>query len=130
MRFQKSQVPSLRNAHEEHWASIYRRSLVVKMKAKFIPVEEYDAISAEMKRGTGVFPKGDGLEKFLESRPAAGAFVRVIYTFMNMYTIDGCWQMIDDYARNEGTTWAVMREACGVSEVVAPPNIGRGIINE
>ena len=82
-----------------------------------------------MKWGTGVFPKGGGIGKFLESRPAGGAFVMVICTFMNMYAIEDCRQMIDDYARNEGTTWAVMKEACGLSEVVAPSNIGRGIIN-
>ena len=73
---------------------------------------------------TGVFPKDDDLEKFLESRQADGALLRVIYTFTNMHTIEECRQMVDDYARNEGTTWAVMREACGLSEVVAPPNIG------
>ena len=31
--------------------------------------------------------------------------------------------MIDDYARNEGTTWAVMREACGLGAVAPPTDL-------
>ena len=38
--------------------------------------------------------------------------------------------MIDDYARNEGTTWAVMRAACGLSEVVEPPEFEGGLFGE
>ena len=125
VRFQTSNPPSFCDAREEHWDSIYGRSLVIKMKATFAPVEQYDALHAEMKVGNGVFPAEDDLGKFLESRQAADAFIRVVYAFMNMYTIEDCRQMVDDYARNEGTTWAVMRAACGLSEVVAPPNIGR-----
>ena len=61
MRFQTSQLPSFRNAREEHWEGIYSRSLVVKMKAKFAPVEEYAALPAEMRGGAGVFPKDDDI---------------------------------------------------------------------
>ena len=130
VRFQTSQSPSFCNAREENWDSIYSRSLVVKMKSAFIRAMEYDAPQFEMKEGTGVFPKDGDLGKFLESRQAAGAFVRVIYSFMNMYTIDDCRQMIDDYARHEGTTWAVMRAACGLIEVVDLPKFEGGIIEE
>ena len=49
---------------------------------------------------------------------------------MNMYTTDEFRQMIDGYARNEGTTWAVMRAACGLFEVVEPPQIEGGILGE
>ena len=49
----------------------------------------------------GVFSKDEDIEKCIESRQAAGAFVRVLYAFMNMYTIEDCRQMIDDFARNE-----------------------------
>ena len=61
VRLQKSQSPSFCNAYEEHRDSIYSRSLVIKMKAKFIPVEEYDALPSEMKGGAGVCPKDGGL---------------------------------------------------------------------
>ena len=57
MRFQTSQLPSFRNAREEHWEGIYSRSLVVKMKAKFAPVEEYAALPAEMKGAREYFPR-------------------------------------------------------------------------
>ena len=130
MRFQSSQSPSFCNAREEHWDSIYIRSLLIKMKAAFIPVEEYEALPAEMNGGAGVFPKDGDLEKFIESRQAAGAFVRIIYAFINMYKIADCRQMIDDCARNEGTTWGLMREACGITEVVEPPKFEGGLCEE
>ena len=122
MRFQTSQLPSFRNAGEEHWGGIYSRSLVVKMKAKFVSVEEYAALPAEARAASGVFPMGDDLAGFLASQQAAGAFVRVIYAFMNRHTIEDCRQIIEDYSRNEGTTWAVMRAACGLSEVAYQAN--------
>ena len=49
MRFQTSRPPSFGNAREEHWGSIYIRSLVIKTKGKFIHVEEYEALPAEQK---------------------------------------------------------------------------------
>ena len=57
VRFQTSQSPSFCNAHEENWDSIYSRSLVIKMKATFIPVEEYDALPVEMKGVLGYPPR-------------------------------------------------------------------------
>ena len=64
-----------------------------------------------------IFVKGDALKSFLEIRPAAAAFFRLIYDFANLHTIDECRQMIEDYARNEETTWGVMRDACNLDKV-------------
>ena len=82
-----------------------------------------------------IFVKGDALKSFLEIRPAAAAFFRLIYDFMNLHTIDECRHMIDDYARNEGTTWDVMREACNLDKVrkqtaIATPHIGGEVDRE
>ena len=57
----------------------------MKMKAKFIPVEEYEALHSEIKESTGVFSKDDDLERFLESRQADGAFATVIYFYEYVY---------------------------------------------
>ena len=100
------------------------------MKATSIPVGEYESLPFDIKEITGVFAKGGNLKKFLVSRQADGAFVRVIYTFTNTYMIDDFRQMIDECARNEGTTWAVMRAACGLGKVLAPPNAVCGLFKE
>ena len=47
----------------------------------------------------------------MESRRAAAAFFKIIYDFMNIHTVDERRRMIDDYARNERTTWGVTRGA-------------------
>ena len=38
--------------------------------------------------------------------------------------------MIDGYARNEGNTWGVMREACGLIDVVQQPKFEGGLFEE
>ena len=78
MRCQPTQAPSFHNLHAGNWDIVYRRSLAIPTKGKLIPVEEYEALTVEIKETTGVFAKDDHLKKFLESRQASGAFVRVI----------------------------------------------------
>ena len=90
------------------------------MKANVPPSEEYNALSLEIKDTKGVFARDGALKKFLESRKAAMKSPNLIYAFMNKYTIGDCRKMIDDYARNDGTTWAAMREACGIGAVDPP----------
>ena len=57
MRFQTSQSPIFRNAHEEQRDSIYIGSIAIKTKGTFIPVEEYEALPAEMKGLLGYFTR-------------------------------------------------------------------------
>ena len=47
---------------------------------------------------------------------------------MNMRSIEECRNMIDDYARNEGTTWEVMRKACNLSLKAPPTSFDRPLI--
>ena len=47
-----------------------------------------------------------------------------------MYTTEDCRHMRDGYARNEGATWAVMRMAFGLLEVVAPTIIDGVLFEE
>ena len=60
------------------------------MEAEFLPAEEYNALPLEIKDTKGVFAKDDTLKKFLESRQASGEFFKIIYSFMNKYTIGDC----------------------------------------
>ena len=87
MRFQTQQAPIFHNLREGRWENVYRRSLAIETNATLIPVEEYEAIHVEIKETTGLFSKEGNLKKFLESRQAAGAYFRVIYSFMYMYTV-------------------------------------------
>ena len=111
MRFQKDHEPSFQNAHVGQWGSVYRRDLAIQLKAASIHVEEYEDLPVEIKATMGVLSKDDKLKNFRESRQDDDAFFMIIYDCMNMYTVEGGRQKIDDYARNEGTTWAVMRKA-------------------
>ena len=120
MSLQKNQAPSFQNAHEGIWDIAYQRSLMIKMKSAILPAGEYAAIHGEIKDTTGLSDTGGNITRFLDGRKADGAFFRVIYSFTNLYTVGGSRQMVDSYARNKGTTWAVLRKACGLGEVVSP----------
>ena len=127
LRFELNQPLTFNNVKEAQWDSIYRRSLVMRMKGKFIPAEEYRSLSEEQRQKSGFFIKGDTLKSFLESGPAASAFFNIIYNFMNEHSIDERRSMIDDYARNEGATWDVMRPACNLEKVAPPTSIDRPV---
>ena len=87
------------NVKEGNRGSIYRRSLVVGLKAKFPPRAEYALLGEVTAEAIGVYPKGDSLKDFLESRPEAAAFLKFIFEFVNTFTMRGSSGIIDDYAR-------------------------------
>ena len=78
LRFELDQPLTFNNVREETRGSIYRWSLVVKMKGKFLPPSEYAALDIDNKEQMGIFVKGDTLEPFLESRPASASLVKLI----------------------------------------------------
>ena len=90
------------------------------MKGQFLPSEEYYALAEEEKNNGCISPKDDTLKSFLEGRPAAAAFFNIIYSYMNNKTMEEARCTIDSYARTEGTTWRVMRAACGLSPAEPP----------
>ena len=54
----------------------------------------------------------------MQNRPSSG-----LYDFANLHAIAECREMIDEYARNEGDTWDVMREAFNLDKVREKPAI-------
>ena len=66
LRFELNQALTFHNVKEEQRGSIYRRSLVIKMNAKFLPSEWYNALPIEIKDTKGVFSKDAALKKFIE----------------------------------------------------------------
>ena len=75
MRFELNQALAFNNAKGAKWRSIYRMSLAIRPKGKYIPVWEYRALSDEQRARAGVFVKDYTLTTFLESRPDASAFL-------------------------------------------------------
>ena len=127
LSFELNQALTFNNVKEAQRDSIYRISSVLRMKGKFIPAEEYRSLSDEQRGKSGVFVKDDALKSPLDSRPADSAFFNTIYNFMNERSIDECRNMIDDYARNEGTTWNVTRPACNLEKIAPPTSIDRPV---
>ena len=64
LRFELNQPLAFNNVREEQWGSIYRRSLVVKMKGEFPPPSEYAALDIDNKEHMGIFVKDDTLKSF------------------------------------------------------------------
>ena len=120
VRFEMNRPLFFANIKEPARGSIYRRSLVIEMKGKFTPRGEYDAIQEEARRARNIFANGDTLERFLESRQAGAAFPNTIYKYMNINTMEDSGNTIDRYAREEGTTWRVMRKARNLNPIAHP----------
>ena len=102
VRFELNRPLSIANIEEPNWDIISRRSLVVEMKAKFFPSVEFGKFQVERREASGNSRKGDTLGKFLEYRPAALAFIRALYRYMDDNTMGGSRGGIDLYAMGEG----------------------------
>ena len=126
LRFELNSPLEFDNITDDNWDSIYRRSLVIEMKGRFLPSEEYDSLTEDEKATGSIFQKDDTLKSFLEERPAALAFFNIVYAYMNKRTMEESRSTIDSYARTEGTTWRVMRGACRLPLQVPPRKVDRG----
>ena len=95
------------------------------MKARFSPPDEFDWFAVGKRENIWNFRKDDTLKEFLESGPAALAFIRVLYKYMNDNTIEESVRRLDRYSRREGTTWRIMRESCNLSphQLIASPDV-------
>ena len=122
LRFELNRPMKFANITESSWGSIYRRSLVIKLRGKFAPKSEIRGLP-------GVFAKDDTLKEFLESKSAASVFLRILLNHMNRYTFEESAAMIDEYARAPGgVTWSTMRFACRLPpEVQDEPTIASSI---
>ena len=129
VRFELNKPLTFTNVKADARDIIYRRSLVITTKSKFSPHRAYDALPIDLKESGYISPRGDTLEGFVESRPAASAFFNIIYRYVATRAISGSRGIIGDYARNEGNTWVQMREACLLSKVHAPRDLRRPTVD-
>ena len=119
LRFELNKPLTFAGISESNWDSIYRRSLVVELRGKFVP-------HSEICGKAGVFPKDDTLKEFVESKPAAAVFLHLLVQHMNKHTMYECIEKIDSYARmGGGPTWRIMRKACNLGPDVQKA-IGEG----
>ena len=102
LRFELNRPLNFANIEESNWDSISRRSLVIEMKAKFPPAVEFENSPVDRRDAAGNSRKGDTLEKFLESGPAAMAFIRALYKYMNDNATEESRGEIDLYAMIDG----------------------------
>ena len=73
---------------------------------------------------------GDRLTEFLESRPAAAAFLKFTFEFANTFTMRESSGIIDDYVRGEGTPWYTLRRSCGIEMIPATDDITKPRIRD
>lgn len=72
-----------------------------------------------------MFAKDNKLKYFLDRKPDASVFPRLLINHMNKYTSDESMTMIAEYARGpDGVAWSSMRFACRLPPVAAgePPS--------
>ena len=67
LRFGLSQPLTFNNVKEAQRDSIYRRSLAIQMKGKFIPAAEYRSLSDEQRAKSGVFIKEDSPNSYSQN---------------------------------------------------------------
>ena len=94
--------------------SIYRRSRVINLQARFAHPAEYNLLRNEEKANLGIFPRGDALRDFLAIGPAGAVFFRIFLDFILNNRPLQCQERIETYDRNEGCTYRVMRFACNL----------------
>ncbi|MCP4190228.1 MAG: hypothetical protein GY768_06340, partial [Planctomycetaceae bacterium] len=101
---------------EHEFNAIYRRSLLIKMHARFV---DPDFIEKRLPNAAtyGVFPRQNDLKPFLRSGPGILAGLRLQHGFERLHDRDACRTLLDDYVlrgRDQGATEKYLREACGL----------------
>ena len=101
---------------EVSFNSVFRRALVWKAKARFYDrkflTDNYPDASAD-----GIFPRNPALKRFLTSKPAALAGLRLQHGFEMKHSKSDCEAMIENYAAlggDGGLTEDTLRLACGL----------------
>ena len=128
-RFEMNETLKFAGTGESSFNSVFRRSLVVTHKARFVSGDKLLAMfpqgGSEQK---GFFRRDPSLKEFLTSGRAGRAFMTMVLTFVSQTTPDSCMAILDDYAEggDGGITRAVMRRACNLpADEVPEPGVHR-----
>ena len=123
-RYEMNDTLRFQGTSEASFESVFRRSLVILHKARFVSPQTMQAM----------FPKGDGaahgyflkdpsLRDFLASPRAGRALIAMLLGFAAQTSTADCQAILDDWAEggDGGITWQVMRRACNLNAQVPPP---------
>ena len=95
MRFELNRPLKFTDVKDSTWCIIYRRSLDIQLKERFVPKQELCG-------RPGTFAKHGTLGDFLESGPAGAVFPRLLFRHMSTFNMEESHRMIGDYSRNPG----------------------------
>ena len=105
LRFDPHRPLSFSEVNEINCDAIYRRSLVIELRAGSPP-------RSEMREGNGSAHHVSGMKDFLSSMSASSVFIRHLISHMEKYTVGESTSMIERYAQEPGgVTWRTVRSA-------------------
>jgi hypothetical protein len=114
-RLEMNHLMTFRNVTEADFESILRRSLIVRIAARFF---DRAYLEKRMKNSEdfGIFARDPTMKEFMTSRPACAAGIRLQQMFEEETSAQGCRDLIVNYTRSggdRGMTETHMRSACG-----------------
>ena len=107
--------------------AIYRRSLLIKIFARFVDAEYIRRVLPDAEK-YGIFPRAPDLKPFMQSGPAIAAGLQRQLGFERKYGEAASRSVIDDYCLrggDNGITEKYMRQACLLPEPSKPRPGGR-----
>ena len=107
-RLEMNKLLAFHGVTEGTFASMLRRTLILRMKARFTANPLY------VKPEQGLFIADDDLKEFLGSRPAALAGLRWLFGFQASTTLAEARSILEDYVVADPTTELFLREACSL----------------
>lgn len=115
-RLEVNRMMSFVGIDESNFQSVFRRALVWKPKGRFHPQSVLDNLHADHEKD-GHFPADQTLKKFLVTKQASAAGLRIQHAFESKYGEQECVQIIENYVAGGDNylTEDKMRKACGLS---------------
>lgn len=101
---------------ETNFHSIFRRSLVIRITARF--VEASALVNMPGHNSYGIFERQPDLKEFLQSGPAVLAGIRVQHAFEATHSRSDCEKLITSFSYggvDNGDTEKYLRQACGLT---------------
>jgi len=95
-RLELNKLLTFAGVSERNFQSILRRSLVWKAKGRFVDAQFLEKHYPDSELD-GIFPCDETLKRFLISRPAIAAAIRVQYGFESFHDRAACVSIIEDY---------------------------------
>lgn len=123
-RYEMNDTLRFQGTSESSFESVFRRSLVILHKARFVSPATMQAMFPQGDGAAhGYFVKDPSLRDFLASPRAGRALIAMLLGFAAQTSTAECQAILDDWAEggDGGITWQVMRRACNLNAQAPPP---------